>query len=92
VAEVTAMLDEWHAGQERAGRFARDVIPAATQRTEATVAAYGGGRSGLDEVMAARRAEFDARLQAVQVELEVARLWAKLEFLLPDVPVTEATR
>ena len=92
VAEVTVMLDEWHAGQERAGRFARDVIPAATQRTEATVAAYGGGRSGLDEVMAARRAEFEARLQALQVELEVARLWAKLEFLLPDVAVMEATR
>jgi hypothetical protein len=32
----------------------------------------------------ARRNEIDVRLQALQLEGEIARMWAQLEFLLPE--------
>jgi hypothetical protein len=34
-------------------------------------------------VLQARRGEIDARLQALQLEAETARLWAQLNFLVP---------
>jgi outer membrane protein TolC len=83
VAEVGAMLDEWRTGRERQARYRREILPLSTERTAATLAAYAGGRSGLGEVLAARRGEFDARLQSLQLDLEVARVWARLTFLIP---------
>ena len=45
--------------------------------------AYRGGKSTQAEVLSARRAELEARLQALQLEAETARLWARLTFLIP---------
>ena len=42
-----------------------------------------GGRGELAAVLDARRAETETRLAAVQAQLERARAWAKLNFLLP---------
>jgi outer membrane protein TolC len=53
-------------------------------RSQAALAAYRGGRSSLNEVLAARRGEFETRLQSLQLELDVARLWARLNFLIPE--------
>ena len=36
------------------------------------------------DVLAARRGEVELRLQALEVELETARLWAQLNFLFPE--------
>ena len=46
--------------------------------------AYRGGKAMLTEVLAARRAEIDVRLLALQLEADTARLWAQLNFLLPS--------
>jgi outer membrane protein TolC len=84
VAEVGAMLDEWRVGRERQQRYRREILPFSRERTTASLAAYAGGKASLNEVLAARRAEFDMRLQALQLDLDVARTWARINFLIPD--------
>jgi len=83
VAEVGTMLNEWSSGRERGSRYQRELIPLAVERTQAVLAAYRGGKSGLADVLAARRAESELRMQALQLELETAKLWAQLNFLYP---------
>jgi len=84
VADVGAMLAEWQAGRERLGRYAREILPLARERTQAALGGYRGAKSSLVEVLAARRDELDARLQALQLEWDNAHLWAQLAFLVPD--------
>lgn len=83
VAETRAMIDEWQNDRERHARYERELIPLANERTLAAIAAYRGGKSGLTDVLAARRNEIDVRLQALQLEADTARLWAQLNFLFP---------
>jgi len=83
VADVGGMLAEWQAGRERLGRYAKEILPLARERTQAALAGYRGAKSSLVEVLAARRDELDARLQALQLEWDSARLWAQLAFLIP---------
>ncbi|MGZ5034188.1 MAG: TolC family protein [Usitatibacter sp.] len=84
VAEVGAMLDEWRVGRERQARYRQEILPFSRERTSASLAAYAGGKSSLNDVLAARRAEFDLRLQSLQLDLDVARAWARINFLRPD--------
>jgi outer membrane protein TolC len=84
VAEVRAMALEWESNRGRLARYEGEIIPLARGRAEAAVAAYRGGKSGVSEVLAARRGELDARLQALQLEAETARLWAQLNFLVVE--------
>lgn len=84
VAEVRAMLAEWQNDRDRRDRYERDLVPLASERTQATVAAYRGAKSSLTDVLLARRNEIDARVQVLQLEADAARLWAQLNFLSPD--------
>jgi len=83
VAEVSAMLVEWHSDRERLERYENTLIPLATERTRAAIAAYRGGGGRLDAVLEARRGEIDARADQIRLELEAARIWAQLNFLIP---------
>ncbi|CAN5399441.1 TolC family protein [soil metagenome] len=83
VAEIRSTLDEWENGVQRRARYERELLPLAAQRTLAVVAAYRGGKATLGEVFGARRGEAEMRLQALQLDLEVARLWAQLSFIVP---------
>ena len=82
-AEVRVMIDEWTSDRERLARYERELSPLANGRIEATLAAYRGGKSSLAEVLAARRNALDVRLQALQLETEAARLWARINFFFP---------
>lgn len=84
VAEVRGMLNEWHTNRERQIRYEQQLIPLASSRTTASVAAYRGGKTTLADVLAARRSEIDVRLQALQLGQETDRLWAQLNFLFPQ--------
>src|SRR3989449_1733811 len=84
VGEVRAMLDEWQNKRERLTRYERDLAPLARERSRAALAGYQGGKASIGDLLMARRNESDVRMQAVQLEMEAARLWAKLNFLLPD--------
>jgi outer membrane protein TolC len=83
-AEVRAMIAEWNSDRERLARYGRELVPLATERTQATLGAYRGGKASLGDVLLARRSETDVRLQALQLEMDTARLWAQLNFLVPD--------
>ena len=83
-AEVRAMIAEWENNRERSGRYERELVPLASQRTDATIAAFRGAKASLIDMLVARRNEIDVRLQALQLEMETARLWAQLNFLIPD--------
>jgi outer membrane protein TolC len=89
IAEVRVMLNDWENGRERRARYERELIPLARQRTQAALAAYRGARSGLGDVLSARRNEIGVRMQALQLEAETARLWAQLNFLFPEGAVPQ---
>ena len=84
VAEVRAMIQEWENGRERLARYQRELIPLSKERSRATVTAYQGGKTALSDVLLGRRNETDVRLQALQLEMDTARLWAQLNFLFPE--------
>jgi outer membrane protein TolC len=84
IAEVGAMVTEWENGRERLARYERELIPLAKERTRAALAAYQGAKANLTDLLLARRNEIDVRMQAVQLEMETARLWAQLNFLFPE--------
>lgn len=83
LAEVKAMVAEWRNGLDRGRRLTTELMPLAHERTQAALAAYRGARASLADVLAARRGELEARLQILMLELETARVWARLNFLLP---------
>ena len=83
-AEVRAMIAEWENDRERSARYAREVLPLATERSQATLGAYRGAKASITDVLLARRSEIEVRMQALQLEMDTARLWAQLNFLFPD--------
>lgn len=83
-ADIAAMIDAWGSTRDRRERYRTSIIPLATDRVLAARAAYGGGKATLSELLAAHRAEIEARLKALQLEATAARLWAQLAFL--DAP------
>ena len=84
VAEIRTMLNEWENGRERINRYERELVPLARDRTQAALAAYRGGKGDLNAVLAARRNEIEVRTQTVQLEMDTARVWAQLNFLIPE--------
>ena len=92
IAAVRMQVQEWENGLERQRRYERDLVTLARQRTEAAVGAYRGGKASLAaDVLPARRNEIEVRMQALQLEMETAKLWAQLNFLFPDDAHTHAT-
>ena len=83
VGEARTMIYEWENGRSRQARYQRELMPLARDRTQATLAAYRGGKANLADVLAARRNELEVRLQALQLEMETARWWAQINFLVP---------
>jgi outer membrane protein TolC len=91
VAETRIMIDAWLHARDRRDRYANELVPLARERTLATLVAYRGGKATLTDVLAARRAESEAKLQSVEMELEAARIWARLDFALPEtLPTTSS--
>ena len=84
VGAVRVMLAEWQNGRERLARYDKDLVPLAAERSRAALAGYQGGRTGIGDLLLARRSETEIRMQAVQLEMETARIWAQLNFLIPS--------
>ena len=87
-AEVSSLLNDWHTGKERVARYRDELIPTLRQRADATLTAYRTGKSDLAGTLAARRDEIDVRMQALTLEMETARSWAQLNFLIPGHPIS----
>jgi outer membrane protein TolC len=80
-AGIAAAIDAWESTRERSNRYRTTIIPLAADRTVAARAAYQGGKATLTDLLAAHRAEIEARLKALELEATAARLWAQLAFL-----------
>ena len=83
VAEALAMYQEWQSDRERLTRYDRSLVPLADDRPRAALAAYRGSSVPLTAVLEARRGEIDTRMERLRLEMEAARLWAQLEYLIP---------
>ena len=81
-AELRGFYADWQTAGVRTERFEKLLLPLARERVAAALAVYRGGRGELGTVLEARRAETETRLGFVQTQLERARAWAKLNFLL----------
>jgi outer membrane protein TolC len=86
VAEALAMLQEWRSDQSRLTRYRSTILPLAAERTHASLAAYRGGNGPLKAVLESRFGEIDTRLEALGLEMNAARLWARLNYLVPVEP------
>jgi outer membrane protein TolC len=84
VADTRALIDEWQNDRARRRRYEDELIPLAVARSAAVLAAYRGGKTGIGDVLGARRDEIDLRLQALQLEAAAAQLWEQLDFLYPS--------
>jgi len=83
VAETRTLIEDWRSGQDRLRRYTAELLPQSARNAEAALAAYRGAKASLAEVLAARRNDTEARLAALQLEAETARLWAQLNYILP---------
>ena len=82
-AETRIWLLQWQSGRERLAQYDSALIPLATERTRAALAAYRGGSSPLAVVLEARRMEIDTRMERLRLEMDAAGLWARLQYLIP---------
>lgn len=83
-AEVGAMLHEWRSADERLQRYDTALLPLAEQRSAAALAAYRSGGGSLPMLLEARRSALDVQVERLRIEMERARLWAQLNYLLPE--------
>ena len=83
VAEALAMLQEWGSDRDRLRRYDNSLLPLANERTRAAIAGYRGGTGPLAAVLEARRGEIDTRMERLRLEMDAARLWAQLNYLVP---------
>ncbi len=95
-AEIRGMVIEWRSNRERLTRHDDTLLPLASERTRAALAAYRGGAGSLTTVLEARRGEIDARMERLRLAMDTARMWAQLNYLNPeghrDVPVATTVR
>lgn len=89
-AEAHQLLQEWQSDQERLASYRDSLGPLAAQRTQATLAAYRGNAGTLGTVLEARRAELDIRMERLRLEMDAARLWARLNYLSSTDPAATA--
>ncbi|MFZ6731748.1 TolC family protein [Undibacterium sp. Ji42W] len=83
IAEVSSLFNEWQSKRSRVSRYDNELLPLATQKVQAILAAYRGGKSSLGDLLTAQRNQTDMHLQALQLQAETASLWAQLRYLTP---------
>ena len=90
LAQTESWIEAWRTGLARLALIDREREPLARQRIDAALGAYRGGSAPLASVLEARRTALALRMERIDVELETARLWARLEYLIPE-PETGST-
>ncbi len=83
LAEVRRWQQSWHSNLQRLALYDASLTLLAAERTRAALAAYRGGTGPLAAVLEARRMEIDTGMERLNLEMDTAALWARLEYLLP---------
>ncbi len=84
LAQTQRWQQTWQSNLKRLADFDQSLIPLTQQRTQAALDAYRGNTGTLSEVLAARRMELDMRMEKLRIQMDTARLWAQLEYLIPQ--------
>ncbi|HEY1150857.1 MAG TPA: TolC family protein, partial [Pseudoduganella sp.] len=84
-AMAQSQLVEWQAAVARIKQYRESTLPLSERRQEAVLAEYRGGKTSLTDVLAARRAALDVRLQAIEAEATMAKAWVQLNYLKAGV-------
>lgn len=84
LTQVQQLHDNWQDGLSRVQELERDLLPLATQRTQAAMDEYRGNTGNLEQVLMARRMEIDLNIELLKIKMETARWWAQLQYLLPE--------
>jgi len=87
-AEVERWQQRWRAGLARLTLNDQQLLPLAQDRVEAALAAYRAGSGSLQAVLEARQAALALQLERVQIELEAAADWLRLETLTLNSTLT----
>jgi len=90
--ELRMMAIEWQSNRDRLLRHQNALLPLAAERTRAALAAYRGGAGPLGAVLEARRAEIEARMERLRLEMDTARVWAQLYYASATVDGSNVTQ
>lgn len=83
-AGLQAAQAERQSLEGRIARFEQAILPVTAQRTEATLVSYRNGKAELASVLEARRAELDAGLQLLALQVAAARAAVQLDYFAPE--------
>ncbi|ARK88693.1 TolC family protein [Burkholderia pseudomallei] len=90
-ADIRTQSATLESGRARLAELGRALLPAADERVRLADAAYRAGAGSLADAFAARRARLDARLQVLDLERDVARAWAQLDYqIVPSAMLAAA--
>jgi outer membrane protein TolC len=79
-ADLATAWADWHSANARLRRLETDIQPLVALRVDSTLSAYKTGQAGFDRVLEARRAEFDIRLDKLNLEIARAKAAAMLQY------------
>ena len=85
-AQITLNAADWQRLQQRFERYDRIILPQATLRLDAALAAYGAGGSTLLALLDVRRSLLDIRMQRLELQFDAARHQVALEYFSNVVP------
>ena len=85
LADIERWEQGWQLGLQRLTLLNTEALPLAKARAAAAMAAYRAADGSLNMVLQARQAELALHMERVQLELDAASNWARLDALhLPD--------
>ena len=73
----------WRSAYDRVQRYERELLPLATDRADAALAAYRGGRGELQASLTALDQAVDQRIAYTELEDALGQSWAALHFAFP---------
>ena len=84
IAQVQSLVAQYQAAQTLWQRQRDEVLPLQHQRLAVLNAQYRSGQSELPALLEARRSVLDSELAVNQAEREMARIWAAIQWLIPQ--------
>lgn len=83
-AALRSTLAAWEAARSRTARFEAELLPLASERAEAAMAAYQGGRGDLTEAVLALTELVNTQMTQTERQADLGHAWAQLRFAFPE--------
>ncbi len=88
LADVERWQQGWRLGLQRLRLLDTQALPLQKSRAQAALGAYRAGNGSLQSVLEARQAELSLQLERLQIELDTASDWTRLDALNPSREVS----